>query len=205
MALAESPPVSVPHQGQGELVGRDADRTVVWLRGEHDLSTTAEVTVALARAIALDDADLVIDLSGVEFMGAETIGVMATFSTTGFSTTRRPRWPLITMTPAARTAPVRPAAITTDHPLARPEGRAAPTSAAAVAPLRSCAISDGCRQRRSSGWRGIDGPAGSSSSSGHGPDTAADARSGAAACGRGQVGDGVGWRHDTDLRSILRA
>jgi anti-anti-sigma factor len=57
-------------------VAYDADRTAVWLRGEHDLSTTAEVTVALARAIALDDDDLVIDLSEVEFMGAETIGII---------------------------------------------------------------------------------------------------------------------------------
>lgn len=66
----------VSHRGQGELVGRGADHTVVRLRGEHDSSTTVEVTVALARVIALDDADVVIDLSGVEFMGAETIGII---------------------------------------------------------------------------------------------------------------------------------
>lgn len=76
MAPTESPLVSVSHRGQGELVGRDADRTVVWLRGEHDISTTAGVTLALARAVALDAADVVIDLSRVEFMGAETIGII---------------------------------------------------------------------------------------------------------------------------------
>jgi anti-anti-sigma regulatory factor len=35
-----------------------------------------ELSEAIARAIALDDDDLVIDLSGVEFMGAATIGVL---------------------------------------------------------------------------------------------------------------------------------
>ena len=35
-----------------------------------------ELSQTVARAIALDDDDLVIDLSGVEFMGAATIGVL---------------------------------------------------------------------------------------------------------------------------------
>jgi anti-sigma B factor antagonist len=58
------------------LVGHDADGTVVWLRGEHDISTEAALSEAMARAIALDDADLVVDLSGVQFMGAATVGVI---------------------------------------------------------------------------------------------------------------------------------
>jgi anti-sigma B factor antagonist len=54
----------------------DADRTVVWLRGEHDVSTVAALSQTMARAIALDDGDLVVDLSGVQFMDAATVGVI---------------------------------------------------------------------------------------------------------------------------------
>jgi anti-sigma B factor antagonist len=54
----------------------DADRTVVWLRGEHDISTVAALSQTMARAIALDDGELVIDLSGVQFMDAATVGVI---------------------------------------------------------------------------------------------------------------------------------
>jgi anti-sigma B factor antagonist len=54
----------------------DADRTVVWLRGEHDVSTVTALSQTMARAIALDDGDLVIDLSSVQFMDAATVGVL---------------------------------------------------------------------------------------------------------------------------------
>ena len=40
------------------------------------MATTKELCKTLARAIALDDTDLVIDLSGVEFMDASTAGVI---------------------------------------------------------------------------------------------------------------------------------
>jgi anti-sigma B factor antagonist len=53
-----------------------ADRTVVWMRGEHDASTVATLWETIGQAIALDDADLVIDLSGIEFMGSATVGVI---------------------------------------------------------------------------------------------------------------------------------
>jgi anti-anti-sigma factor len=49
---------------------------VVWLRGEHDCFTVREVVATMARAITLGDAELVVDLSGVEFMGAATVGVL---------------------------------------------------------------------------------------------------------------------------------
>jgi anti-anti-sigma factor len=49
---------------------------IVCLRGEHDLSTVAELSATMARAITLSDADLVVDLSRVEFMSASTIGVV---------------------------------------------------------------------------------------------------------------------------------
>jgi anti-anti-sigma factor len=62
--------------GLATFAGRDADRTVVWLQGEHDLSTAFALADTLARAIALDDADLVLDLSDVQFMGAVTVDII---------------------------------------------------------------------------------------------------------------------------------
>lgn len=49
---------------------------VVWLRGEHDRCTAEGLAVMLADAIAADDADLVVDLCDVTFMGAATVGVL---------------------------------------------------------------------------------------------------------------------------------
>jgi anti-anti-sigma factor len=51
-------------------------RTVVRLRGEHDLSTVDALSESLAAAIALDDVDVVVDMSEVQFMGAATVGVL---------------------------------------------------------------------------------------------------------------------------------
>jgi anti-anti-sigma factor len=69
-----SVPVSRPHVTA--LAGRNPDGSVVWLRGEHDVSTVAALSEILARAIALDDGDVVVDLSEVQFMGAATVGVI---------------------------------------------------------------------------------------------------------------------------------
>ena len=57
-------------------ISREAACTVVHLRGEHDISTVAELSETMARAIGLDDADVVVDLSEVEFMGAVAVGVI---------------------------------------------------------------------------------------------------------------------------------
>ena len=65
------PPVESPSSR------RDPPCTVIWLRGEHDMSTVAELSETIARAIALDDADLVVDLADVEYMGAATVGVLS--------------------------------------------------------------------------------------------------------------------------------
>lgn len=65
MALAQSLS-STPYGG-------DAEPTVVTLRGEHDVSTVVALSATLAEAIALDDADLVLDLSEVEYLGAGSI------------------------------------------------------------------------------------------------------------------------------------
>jgi anti-sigma B factor antagonist len=75
MALTESPSVIFPRRSPAASAGPNADRTVR-LRGEYDISTVAALSETLARAIALDDADLLVDLSGVQFMDAATIGVI---------------------------------------------------------------------------------------------------------------------------------
>jgi anti-anti-sigma factor len=76
MALAESSSVIVSRRGLMALAVPDAGRRVVWVRGEHDVSTVTALSETLARAISLDDADLVVDLRGVQFMDAATVGVM---------------------------------------------------------------------------------------------------------------------------------
>lgn len=55
---------------------REAEGRVIWLEGDHDLATVASLWATIQHAIALDDADLVVDLSGVHFMGAATISVV---------------------------------------------------------------------------------------------------------------------------------
>lgn len=54
----------------------DAGSPVVWLRGEHDAFTAADVSEALELAQASDDGDVVIDVSGVQFMGAATVRII---------------------------------------------------------------------------------------------------------------------------------
>jgi anti-anti-sigma factor len=76
MALTEPSSVTMSFRGLATFAGRDVDRTVVWLQGEHDVSTTVALAGTLARAVALDDADLVIDLSEVQFMSAATVGII---------------------------------------------------------------------------------------------------------------------------------
>ena len=58
------------------LEGTYVARTVVWLDGEHNASTVPALWVAMSRAAALDDPELVVDLSGVRFMDASTVGVV---------------------------------------------------------------------------------------------------------------------------------
>lgn len=52
------------------------NHTVVWLNGEHDISTTAYLSEALTLAINLDEADLVLDLRETTFINAANIGVI---------------------------------------------------------------------------------------------------------------------------------
>lgn len=76
MAPIVSLSVTVSRRCLLEFARRDSARAVVWLRGEHDVSTVAARSETMARAIALNDANLVVDSSEVQFMGAATVGVI---------------------------------------------------------------------------------------------------------------------------------
>ncbi|HUS20689.1 MAG TPA: STAS domain-containing protein, partial [Aeromicrobium sp.] len=54
----------------------EARFTVVWLDGEHDASTKVAVRAVIDNAANLDDADVLVDLSGVTFMDASIIGTL---------------------------------------------------------------------------------------------------------------------------------
>jgi anti-anti-sigma factor len=76
MVLARSSFFTVSDRPVLNREGPEAGPIVVWLRGEHDLSTDDALRATLARAIALDSAGLVLDLSEVEFMAVSTFGVI---------------------------------------------------------------------------------------------------------------------------------
>lgn len=76
MACEGSAVVSGFRPDRTTVITRDANRTVVSLHGEHDIATLAELSKAMARGIALDDLDVVVDLSRVDFMGASTATVI---------------------------------------------------------------------------------------------------------------------------------
>jgi anti-anti-sigma factor len=50
--------------------------TIIWLRGEHDIATDPDLRRTLDRAISLNNAPIVIDLSKVELMSASTLGII---------------------------------------------------------------------------------------------------------------------------------
>jgi anti-anti-sigma factor len=50
--------------------------TLVRLEGEHDIASVFALAHALSVAISLDDADLVVDLSNVAFMGSAPMRVL---------------------------------------------------------------------------------------------------------------------------------
>lgn len=73
MVRSDSPPISVSLR---DTKTGEANCTVVWVRGEHDLATRVSLAVAVARAAQLDDVPVVVDLSGVTFMDASTVGAI---------------------------------------------------------------------------------------------------------------------------------
>ena len=67
---------AVPDRPSLRGPGPETSPTVVWLHGEHDISTDGALCRALACAIALNDAALVLDLSDVRHISASTLGVI---------------------------------------------------------------------------------------------------------------------------------
>jgi stage II sporulation protein AA (anti-sigma F factor antagonist) len=61
---------------QMSRAGPESGASVLWLRGEHDISTVAALSAAIDRAVALDEPKVVIEMSEVEFMSAATVGVI---------------------------------------------------------------------------------------------------------------------------------
>ncbi|MEO8696637.1 MAG: STAS domain-containing protein [Acidimicrobiales bacterium] len=55
---------------------RHAHASIITLAGEHDFSTIDEDKAALTAAIASGDGDVVLDVSGVTFMSAGTVGLI---------------------------------------------------------------------------------------------------------------------------------
>jgi anti-anti-sigma factor len=75
MARFESPSVSVTPHGSA-AAGGDAECTVVWLQGGHDIGSTDFLVAAFDRADELDGANVLVDLGAVTFMDASTAGVI---------------------------------------------------------------------------------------------------------------------------------
>lgn len=67
----EPPAVAVSAHPESDPV-----HTVVWVRGDHDIATRPHLSRTLAQAARLDDADIIVDLGGVTFMDASTIGAI---------------------------------------------------------------------------------------------------------------------------------
>jgi anti-anti-sigma factor len=58
------------------LVSRDGERNVVWLFGEQDIATVHVLAETLMTTSALDDTDVVVDLSEASFIDAATVGAL---------------------------------------------------------------------------------------------------------------------------------
>jgi anti-anti-sigma factor len=56
--------------------GPGAETSVVWLGGDHDIATKDVLVAVLAEAVALDEPAVIIDMSGVHFISATTIGAI---------------------------------------------------------------------------------------------------------------------------------
>jgi anti-anti-sigma factor len=68
--------VTMSGRGPAAPAPRRPPEVVVCLRGEHDLSTVDELSATMVRGVALGDADLVVDLSRVEFMSVATVNTV---------------------------------------------------------------------------------------------------------------------------------
>lgn len=73
MASSSSPSVSLSRRGSTQS---SSACTVVWLRGDHDVTTRIAIAVGIARAAQRDELPVLVDLSAVTFMDASTVGVI---------------------------------------------------------------------------------------------------------------------------------
>jgi anti-anti-sigma factor len=73
VSTAPSPDVAARDWDSAPLVSHVGERAVVWLDGEQDIATVAILANTLAKVTSADDADLIVDLSGVTFMSTATI------------------------------------------------------------------------------------------------------------------------------------
>ena len=83
MSLTLLPPSTRPAHTVGvgltlRVVRDEASRSVVLLAGEADCATTAALSDALSRVVALRSGDVVIDLNDLEFIDAAAVRVLAT-------------------------------------------------------------------------------------------------------------------------------
>jgi anti-anti-sigma factor len=76
MALAQHAVVASGDPRSLCYAERDRDETIVWVMGEHDAATVAELSLVLSKAIAGTRSDVIVDLSGVEFMGVAPVAVL---------------------------------------------------------------------------------------------------------------------------------
>ena len=73
MARSTSSAVTISRRG---AAGGDPLRTVVSLRGEHDIATKVPLSLAIARAARLEQVAVLLDMSAVTFLDASTIGAI---------------------------------------------------------------------------------------------------------------------------------
>lgn len=74
-SICSSAEATPPHD-DSPVVFHEGGRTVVWLAGDQDMATAPALADTLDRAGSAGDADLIVDLSGVAFIDASTIGVL---------------------------------------------------------------------------------------------------------------------------------
>lgn len=77
MAVVEQPSVIVFEGGRVASGDNGASCTVVWLHGEHDLSTVRGLEAALASAVSIDQVRLIVDLSDVQFIDVVIVRAIA--------------------------------------------------------------------------------------------------------------------------------
>jgi anti-anti-sigma factor len=76
MARAGSSFFTVSDEPPAPRAGLETLPTIIWLQGEHDIATDGSLRRTLERAIALNDAEIIVDLSKVELMSASTLGII---------------------------------------------------------------------------------------------------------------------------------